>query len=167
LLVELNNIIRNEDDEITDLKNLVYRCSDDAEKLIKALQDPDLQLVDCMTQIRDMAAEEELKKKELEELKNAAQVVVDMVDPPKEGVVSDKTLLERLRKTPVKITSYISESTRTYMEHVLGLVKSYMPKDNLEPLASGMSTDCTEDKFRELVEEVKPVAQKLAGSLDQ
>jgi hypothetical protein len=27
-----------------------------------------------------MAAEEELKKKELEELKNASQVVVDMVD---------------------------------------------------------------------------------------
>jgi hypothetical protein len=38
-----------------------------------------------MTQIRDMATEKELKKKELEELKNAAQVVVDMVDPPEEG----------------------------------------------------------------------------------
>jgi hypothetical protein len=43
-----------------------------------------------------MAAEEELKKKELEELKNASQVVVDMVDLLEEGVVSDKTLLERL-----------------------------------------------------------------------
>jgi hypothetical protein len=50
---------------------------------------------------------------------------------------------------------------------VLGLVKSYWPKANLELLASGMSADCTEDKFRELVEEVKPVAQKLVDSLDQ
>jgi NifU-like protein involved in Fe-S cluster formation len=66
-----------------------------------------------MTQIRDMATEEELKNKELEELKNAAQVVVDMVDPLEEGVVSDKTLLERLCETPKKITSYISETTRT------------------------------------------------------
>jgi hypothetical protein len=32
-----------------------------------------------------MATEEELKKKNLEELKNAAQVVDDMVDPLKEG----------------------------------------------------------------------------------
>jgi hypothetical protein len=38
LLAELNNIIRNKDDEITDLKNLMYRCSDDAEKLIQALE---------------------------------------------------------------------------------------------------------------------------------
>jgi hypothetical protein len=70
----------------------------------------------------DNTAEEELKKKELEKLKNAAQVVVDMVDPPEEGVVSDKTLLEGLCKTPQKITSFVSETTRTYVEHVIGLV---------------------------------------------
>jgi citrate lyase beta subunit len=124
LLAELNNIIRNKDDEINDLKNLVYRHSDDAEKLIKALQDADMQLVECVTRIRDTAVEKELKDKELQELKGAAQVVVDMVDPS-EGVVSDKMLLERLRETPQKITSYISKTTRTYVEHVLGIVKSY------------------------------------------
>jgi hypothetical protein len=47
LLAELNNIIRNKDDEITDLKNLVYRRSDDMEKLIQAPQDADVQLVEC------------------------------------------------------------------------------------------------------------------------
>jgi hypothetical protein len=76
----------NKDDEITELKNFVYRRSNNVEKLIKAL-------VECMTQIRDMAAKE-LKNKELEELKSAAQVVVDMVDPLEEGVISERTLLE-------------------------------------------------------------------------
>jgi hypothetical protein len=90
-----------------------------------------------------------------------------MVDPPEEGVVSNKTLLERLRENPQKITSYISETTRTYVKHVLGLVKSYWPKADLEPLATRMSADCTEDKFKEIVEEVKSVAQKLVDSLDQ
>jgi hypothetical protein len=42
LLAELNNIMRNKDDEITDLKNLVYHHSDDTEKLIQALQDADV-----------------------------------------------------------------------------------------------------------------------------
>jgi hypothetical protein len=55
LLAELNNITRNKDDEITNLKNLVYHHSDDVEKLIKALQDADMQLMECATQIRDMA----------------------------------------------------------------------------------------------------------------
>jgi hypothetical protein len=30
-----------------------------------------------------------------------------------------------------------------------------------------MSAHCTEDQFKELVEEVKPVAQKLVDSLNQ
>jgi hypothetical protein len=90
-----------------------------------------------------------------------------MVDPLEEGVVSDKMLLERLHETPQKITIYILETTRTYMEHVLGLVKYYWPKANMEPLVSGMSADYTEDKFNELVEEVKPVSRKLVNSLDQ
>jgi hypothetical protein len=49
LLAELNNIIRNKDDEITDLKNLVYCHSDDTENLNQALQDADVQLIECMT----------------------------------------------------------------------------------------------------------------------
>jgi hypothetical protein len=82
LLAELNNIIRNMDDEINYLK------------LIRALQDADVQLVECMTQIKELTAAKEQNKKKLEELKGAAQVVVDMVGPPEEGVVSNKTLLE-------------------------------------------------------------------------
>jgi hypothetical protein len=33
---------------------------------------------------------------EYAELKSAAQILVDMVDPPEEGVPSTKTLMERL-----------------------------------------------------------------------
>jgi hypothetical protein len=98
------------------------------------------------------------KKKELGELKSAAQVVVDTVDPPEEAVVSDKMLLEWLRETPQKITSYISETTRTYVEHILGLVKSYWPKANMEPLATRISADYLEDHFREFIEKVRPAA---------
>jgi chromosome segregation ATPase len=112
LLAELNNIIRNKDDEITDLKNLVYRFSDDMEKLIQALQDADVQLMECMTQIREMTTTKEQNKRELEELKGAAQVVVDMVDPLEEWVVSNKMLLERLRETPKKFLVMYQRSPR-------------------------------------------------------
>jgi hypothetical protein len=122
------------------LKNLVYRHSDDVEKLIKALQDADMQLVECATQIRDMAAEKELKDKELEELKGVAQVVVDTVDPQEEGIISERMLLERLREDPQNNSGYISETTKTYVAHILGIVKSYWPKANVIPLADGMQS---------------------------
>jgi hypothetical protein len=53
------------------------------------------------------------------------QVVVDMVDPLEGGVVGERTLLERLHEAPQKISEYISETTRTYVAHILRLVKSY------------------------------------------
>jgi hypothetical protein len=65
-------------------------------------------------------------------------MVVDMVDPLEEGVVS-------------------SETTNTYVAHILGLVKSYWPKANC-PLVNGMSAECFEEKFSEFVKEIKPVA---------
>jgi NADH:ubiquinone oxidoreductase subunit E len=46
-----------------------------------------------------------------------------MVDPPEE-VVNNRTLLERLREA-TKDSGYISETTKTYVAHVLGLVKSF------------------------------------------
>jgi hypothetical protein len=96
LPAQFNNIIRNKDGLLTDTKNLLYHHPDDVELLAKQQEDAEVQLVECMQQIRDMATQKELKDKELEELKDAAQVAVDMVDPPEEGVVNSKTLLERL-----------------------------------------------------------------------
>jgi hypothetical protein len=36
-----------------------------------------------------------------------------MVDPPEEGVVKNRTLLEHLREAPQKISSYLSNTTKT------------------------------------------------------
>jgi hypothetical protein len=84
LLTDLNNIIRYREDLLTEVKNLLYHRTDEVELLKKKLEDTDVQLVECMRQVQKMAAEKELKDKELEELRSAAQVVVDMVDPPEE-----------------------------------------------------------------------------------
>ena len=78
-----------------------------------------------MQQIKEMAKQKDLREKELEELKTVAQAVVDMVDPPKEGTVQDKTLLERLQGALLGIIKYLSETARQYGSHVLKLVKSY------------------------------------------
>jgi peroxiredoxin family protein len=69
-------------------------CTDDLELLAKKLEDVDVQLIECLQQIKNMAEEKETRENELEELRSVAQVVVDMVDPREERVVSDKTLLE-------------------------------------------------------------------------
>jgi len=66
-----------------------------------------------MQQIKDMAAERTHMERELNELKAAAQVIVDMINPPEEGDAQEKTLVERLQGAPQSIMKYVS--------HVLGL----------------------------------------------
>lgn len=105
---------------VTDLENLVYHYTDDLEKFGKLLKDADKQFVEAATQIKKMAEEKELQEKELDELKAAAQAVIDMVDPPEEGIAQSKTLLERLQGAPQKIIKYLSDTSRQYVSHVLG-----------------------------------------------
>jgi hypothetical protein len=107
-----------------------------------------------------MAEEKNLKQKQLEELEGAARVVFDMVDTLEEGATDCRTLLECLREVPQKISGYHSQTTKTYVAHVLGLVKSFWPKVNLSPLVDGMAADCSDEKFAYYLEEVGPVAQK-------
>ena len=62
---------------------------------------------------------------------------------------------------PQKIMMYLSDTTRGYVSHVLGLVKSYWPQANLIPLGEGISAECSKERFTTFVEEMKPVADKI------
>jgi hypothetical protein len=60
---------------------MLYRRIDDVERLQKVIADTEQQFVDCLQQIKMLSEEKEQQQKELEDLKGAAQKLVDMVDP--------------------------------------------------------------------------------------
>ena len=152
---ELKKLLVRKEELVTDLTNLVYRRTDDVEKLSKIKADADKQLVKDMTQIKDLAAERDLQ--ELADLKTAVQAVVDMVDPIEGGEAGGKSLVERLREAPQKITGFLSETSRQYAAHVLGLVTSYWPGANSTPLGDGLSTKCSDEKFAKYLDEANPL----------
>ena len=53
-----------------------------------------------MQQIKDLAPERDLYRKELDELKATTRAVADMVDPPEKCIESSGTLLERMQRDP-------------------------------------------------------------------
>lgn len=120
-----------------------------------------------MQKIKDLAAERDSQAKELADIKIATQAVVDMVDPIEDGAAGEKSLMERLHGAPQKIASYLSETSKQYMAHVLGLVRSYWPVANLTPLGDGLAAGCSKEQFAQYVEEVKPIADKVVDSLEQ
>ena len=61
-------------------------------------------------------------QKELQELRVAAQTVVESVCSAEE---SDGSLADRLRKVPQKFAEFLAEASMNYVAQALGLVKSY------------------------------------------
>ena len=57
------------------------------------------------------------------------------------------TLARKLQKVPESFERYVSTTTRQYVGHVLGLVKSYWPSTPLDALGKGAKSDCTDDQF--------------------
>jgi hypothetical protein len=63
------------------VKNILYHRTNDVEKLQKVIADTEQQFVDCLQQIKMLGEEKEQCQKELENLRVAAQQLVEMVDP--------------------------------------------------------------------------------------
>jgi ABC-type transporter Mla subunit MlaD len=107
---------------------MLYRHTDDVEKLQKVIADTEKQFVNCLQQIKMLGEEKEQHQKELEDLRVAARQLVEVVDPLEDGAAYGRSLLKRLHGAPQKVLSFVAEASTTYVSHALGLVKSFWPK---------------------------------------
>ena len=108
-------------------------------------------------------ADRDQKAQQLVDLEAAAQVVVDIVEDEEAG---GKSLLDRLREAPQRLSSFFSETSRDYLAHALGLVKSFLPSANLSLIGDGVAVGCSEEQFSEYVAEMKPIADKVISGLE-
>jgi hypothetical protein len=145
---------------LTNVKNLLYRRIDDVERLQKVIGDTEQQFVDSLQRIKTLG-------EELEDLRGAAQELVDMVDPPEEGEANSRSLLERLREASKKVMKVLSEAPVTCVNNALAIVKSFLPKAQLEMFAQGMVADCTEEQFDRYLMEAQPISEHIVQSVMQ
>ena len=136
-LAELKSLLLKRDELVTDLKNIMYRHADAMEKLTKIKADADKQTISDMKQIRELS-------QQFADLEVAAKVVVDMVED--EGAAG-KSLLERLCEAPQRLSSFFSETSRDYLAHALGLVKSFLPSANLSFIGDEVAVGYSEEQF--------------------
>jgi hypothetical protein len=125
---ELRKILTYKEELLTDVKNMLYHRADDVEKLQKVIADTEQQFADCLQQIKTLGEEKEQWQKELEELRVAAQKLVDMADPQEDGEADERPLLERLLGAPQKVLSFLIEAPVACVSHALSFVKSFWPE---------------------------------------
>ena len=134
---------------VLDLKILMYRNADEIEKLKKIKADSDQEMATVLQQLKTLSESWDLMQRELEELrdvKDTVQDVAGLMEIPEGDEDEPLTLVGRLRKVLESFERYISTTTRQYVGHVLGLVKSYWPCTPLDLLGQGAKADCTDDQ---------------------
>jgi hypothetical protein len=114
-----------------------------------------------------MGEEKERRQKDLEDLRGAAQKLVDMVNPPEEGETSEQALLEQLLGAPWKVASLLTEAPAACVSHALAFVKSFWPEAQLEMFTQGVAVECTEEQFNEYLQEAQPVAGQIVKGVLQ
>ena len=101
------------------------------------------------------------------EVRDAAQEVAEVMEIPEGNENEPLSLAGKLRKVLEAFERYVSTTTRQYMGHVLRLVKSYWPTTRLNTLGKGAKSDCTEEQFRQYLEETSVVANQIVESLNK
>ena len=89
---------------------------------------------------------------------------MDMVDP-EEGSSNSKFLVEHLEEAPKKIFDVMMATSKNYLTHMIGVVKSYLPQFNLSPIAKGIAPDCSDEKFRDYCKESEVIAEEILKNL--
>jgi hypothetical protein len=158
---ELKKILTYKEELLTDVKNMLYRRTDDIERLQKVIADTEQQLAGSLQQIKMPGEEREQRQKELEDLRGAAKKLVDIVDPQEDGEAGERPLLERLLGVPQKVVKFVAEAPVACVSHALSFVKSFWPEARLEAFAQGVAAECSEEQFNEYLQEAQPVAEQI------
>ena len=87
-----------------------------------------------------------------------------MVDIEEESS-SSKSLVERLEEALQKIFDVMTATSKNYLTHMIGVVKSYLPQFNLAPIAKGIAPSCSDEIFREYCMESEVIAEEILKNM--
>ena len=82
-----------------------------------------------------------------------------------EGSSNSKSMVERLDETAKKIFDVMTATSKNYLTHMIGVVKSYLPQFNLALIAKGIGPNCSDEKFRDYCKELEVIAEKIMKNI--
>ena len=97
---------------VLDLKILMYRNVDEIEKFKKINANSDKEMMEALQKLKELSESNAALKEELDELKVAAQAVVDTVEISEDNADEPLSLVGKLQKVPQCFLRYVSETTQ-------------------------------------------------------
>jgi hypothetical protein len=161
------------------LKNIVYREKDAREVLeyeykqlshecVKhmELREPlDRDIVNCYKSLQKLNEDCERLRGQLKELEEAALLIATLL-VPHPGGPKIAPLVDRLKEAPGRLATYVKHLAKSIPNQVLAYMKSYFPKAPVDVVAGGLAANCTDEQYKELLEQMAPIAEQVAEKLN-
>jgi hypothetical protein len=61
---------------------------------------------------------------------------------------------------------YVKHLAKSIPNQVLAYMNSYFPKALVDVITGGLAANCTDEQYAELLEQMAPIAEQVAGKLN-
>jgi predicted NodU family carbamoyl transferase len=179
LLAELDTRVDQLKASETDLKNIVYREKDAHEVLeheykqlshecvyhMELREASDRDLVNCYKSLQKLNEDCERLRGQLKELEEAALPIARLLVPhPSEPKIAP--LVDWLKEAHGRLATYVKHLAKSIPNQILAYMKSYFPKAPIDVVAGGLAANCTDDQYKELLEQMALNAEQVTGKFN-
>jgi hypothetical protein len=74
--------------------------------------------------------------------------------------------VDRLKEAPSRLATYVKNLAKSIPNQVLAFMKSYFPKAPVDVVVGGLATNCTDEQYPELLEQMAPIAEQVTEKLN-
>jgi hypothetical protein len=125
----------------------------------------DRDLVNCYKSLQKLNEDCERLRGQLKELEEAALPIARLL-VPHPGGPEVAPLVDRLKEAPGRLVTYVKHLAKSIPNQVLAYMKSYFPKAPVDMFMGGLAVNCTDDQYKELLEQMAPIAEQVAEKLN-
>jgi hypothetical protein len=163
--VDMKNLFYREKDsrEVLeyDYKQLAHECNMHMELRIASDRD----LVNCYKSLQKLNEDCVKLRGQLKELEEAALPIARLL-LPHPGGPKIAPLVDRLKEAPGHLATYVKHMAKSIANQVLVFMKSYFPKAPVDVVTGGLAANCTGEQYKELLEQMAPIAEQVAEKLN-
>jgi hypothetical protein len=144
-----------------DYKQLAHECCTHMELQIASDRD----LVNCYKSLQKLGEDCEKLRGQLKELEEVVLPIARLL-VPHPGGPKIAPLVDWLKEAPGHLATYVKHLAKSVPNQVLAFVKSYFPKAPVDVVAGGLAANCSDDQYKELLEQMAPIAEQVAEKLN-
>jgi hypothetical protein len=125
----------------------------------------DRDLVNCYKSLQKLNEDCEKLCGQLKELEEVALPIARLL-VPHPGGPKIAPLVDQLKEAPGRLATYVKPLAKSIPNQVLAYMKSYFHKAPVDVVAGGLAANCTDDQYKELVEQMAPIAEQVTEELN-